>query len=537
MSYSQSWLDSPSAIRMVLVIAKVFDVLANQEIDLYLSNSGYTTTDGVTFNPVLVRDISLTEEFRAEDSISMSWGDLEVTNKNGQFDTYLNSSKYVWANRSIKIYYGDPGWTYSLSQIDSTFLKIFDGVIADCDSRNISSFNIKLRDKLERLNSPISEAVLGEYGTWPGSQTNKEQIKPIIFGEVFNVTPVLIDPSQLEYMFSCSNPAKLGPLELNNVSGNGAAELVIEIRDNGAPIYVYSDTVNYGGATINLTNSTFKLSSPAAGDITLSAQGVKKSVNLTTGSTVTPNTYSNTVANIIATIVTNFGKPTTRFTASDLDLANLQAFDAANQIPVGVFLDSVTNVLEVCQSLAKSVSANIIMSRVGKLQLLKFGEPYGTSTTITPEDMLFDTFQISNRLVPDTVKTVKWGKNWTVQSNLTTAILTEHKESFSKEWLEATQKDDTLSDLYKSETQVNGKETLLITSASAQAEALRLLNYYKVQRTVYSFTGRSRLLSLKLGQPVSLNHSRFGLQSGVTGQVVSLVPNWTTGYIEVEVIV
>jgi hypothetical protein len=536
MSYSQSWLQDPSAIRMLLVVAKVFNVLTNQEESIYLSTTGYTTSDGVAFYPVIVGNIQLTESFGAEDSVSMTWGDVEITNKNGEYDKYLDSSKYVWSNRELIMYYGDPGWTSTLSNIPTIFLKIFDGVIEDCDSRNIQSFNLKLRDKLERLNGPLSEAVVGTYGVWPSGQQNKDQLKPVIFGEVFNTTPVLIDPAQLEYLYSCSNPNKLSAGQTNAISTNGASELLIEVRDNGAPIYIYSDTVNYGGAVANNSNSTFKLTSPPSGEITVSVQGVKISVDLDNG-TVLNGTYTNTIANLIATIVMSFGKASTRFTAADVDWVNFKQFDTQNPVPAGVLIEGNTNVLEACQSLALSIGANICMSREGKLRILKFGEPYGTSVTVTPDDMVFDTLEISNRLVPSSAKAINWGKNWTVQTNLTTAIPADHKQSFAREWLTVTAKDETVAQRYKSEVETIPKNTLLINEANASQEATRLLNYYKVQKTFYRFRGTPRLLSLSLGQPVLLKHHRFGLDNGVSGQVVSLSPDWLSGYIDVEVLV
>lgn len=530
MSYTQAWLESPSAIRVILVVAKVYNVITSQEEDICLSNSGYTTVDGVTFYPVLVGGLSLSEKIGYDNSISMTWGDLEVTNKNGAYDKYLDSAKYIWKNRTIKIYWGDPGWTYTFTQIDANFLKIFDGIIADCDSRNIRSFNIKLRDKLESLNAPISEAVIGTYGTWESGQQNKEQLKPIVFGEVFNCPAVLIDPASLEYMFSCSNPEGS-----STVATNGQSELLIEIRDNGAPIYISTDITNYGGATVNLANSTFTLKSPPAGDITVSVQGVKKSVNLATGAAL--DTYNNTIANIIATIVTQFGKSSTRLSASSIDLANFQTFNTNNPVPVGVYVNGFANVLEVCQKIAGSVGASIFVSREGKLQLIKYGEPYGSSITITPDDMIFDSFQISQRIAPKATQTLNWAKNWNVQSNITTAIPAQHKKDFAKEWLEATATDNIIANLYKSETQGASKDTFLIDYTSAYQEAERLLDYFKVPRTIYSFKARPRLLSLTLGQPVILKHPRFGLENGLSGQVVGLTPDWSKGYVDVEVIV
>ena len=97
--------------------------------------------------------------------------------------------------------------------------------------------------------------------------------------------------------------------------------------------------------------------------------------------------------------------------------------------------------------------------------------------------------------------------------------------------------DSTVQTNYKLEADPEQKDTLLIVGSEAQTEATRLNNYYKVPRTVYRFVGTSKLLSLQLGQPINLIYPRFGLDAGISGQVISLSPSWGTSTIEVEVIV
>lgn len=531
MSYSQAWLEDPSAIRMILVVAKYLDIEDNNtEKEFLISTTGYTTTDGKVFDPVIQGEITVSESFGSESSISMSWGDIEIGNRNGEFDHLLNSTKYIWSNRSIKIYYGDPGWSSTFNNLSTTFLKAFDGVIYDVDTRSRQSFNIKIRDKLERLNARLTEATVGTYGTWASGQQNQGEIKPVTLGEVFNIKPILINPSQLEYLYNCSNPESG-----STISQSGESELLIEVRDNGAPIYVYNDPTNYGGIEHSPNQSTFKLTSPPAGELTVSVQGAKASVDFVNGTLL--NSYSNTIANLIAVTVMKFGKSNTRFLPEDIDWVNFKNFNDLNPIPAGVTITDATNVLEICQALALSIGANVFVSREGKLQLIRFGTPYGTSVTITESDMYYDSFEISNRLVPQAAQNIAWGKNWSVQQNLTTAIPADHKQDFGVEWRYVKVKDQTVASTYKLETEVVPKETLLISTTNAQDEANRLLNYYKVPRTTYRFLGTAKLFSLKIGQPVIISHHRFGLSNGVSGQVVTLNPNWTKGEIEVEVIV
>ena len=515
--YSQAWLEDPTSIFGILVEVTVYDVVAAAEKTLYLSNIGFITTDAsVSYSPIIAGGINFTETLPVDGAPTMSFGDIELDNLNGELDSWLDSTQYIWVNRYIQAYIGDPFWQCAnLSDVHSKFQKIFDGVIADIDSKARDKLNIKVRDKLNRLNVPITSNKIGTYGTWSAGQTNQDTIKPLIFGEVFNITPLLVDPSTLEFMLN-----------------DGNTESLIELRDNGAPIY--NSTIT-SGATTDLTNGKVKLTKALAGTLTASVQGVKNSINLTTGALVS-GTYNNNIANLVALIVTQYG--TDKLTASELDLTNLSNFASANTQPVGTLVTDTSTVISVCQELANSIGAQLFMTRTGKLQILRIGSPTSDSTvTIADTDILFQSLNINTRteVVPTTK--IAYCKNWTTQSNLLTAIFPEHKEYFAADFITKSALDSAIKTTYKLSADAVQKDTLLLTAATANAEATRLNNYYKVPRTIYSFVGTAKLLSLKLGQQVTLVNSRFGLTSGVTGQVVSLSPNWLEATINVEVIV
>lgn len=532
MSYSQAWLEDPRSIRSIFVIVSRYNVSTTSEETLYLSTTGYVTTNAdVSFDPILTGGVSLNESLSVDGGLSFSFGDIEISNPNGDLDTWVSDSSYVWVNRPIKIYYGDPQWnTTNITSFETDFLKIFDGLVANIDSRNRTTLNIKVRDKMERLNAPLTENKLGTYGTWgAGTQPNKDTIRPLVFGEVFNIEPLLVDPSLLKYMFNDGTTA--------------ASELVIEIRDNGVPIYT-APGITAGlttGATIDLTNGTFVLAHPLAGGITASIQGVKNSINLSTGALVT-GTYDNNIANLIALITTQYGKSYTKLTASDLDLTNLSTFAAANTQAVGISISGGENVLTVCQQLADSIGAQLYFNRVGKLQLLRLGAGFtGSSvTTITDSDILLNSLSISSKLNVVAASKIGYVKAWVVQEGLVTGIPDEHKLMFATEWYTRTATNSTAQSLYKLHVDPQQKDTMLLVGADADSEASRLKNYYSSPKTIYKMTCTSNMLGLELGQNITLIHNRFGLYnggSGRAGQIYSLSPNWLAGTVEVEVII
>ena len=375
-----------------------------------------------------------------------------------------------------------------------------------------------------------------DSGNWVNSVQNADTIKPLVFGEVFNMSPLLIDPNNQggQYMVN-----------------DGAVNQVIEIRDNGIPIYQDGSTV-YTGATIDAANGKFVLTYPPAGTITASIKGVNNSIDLSTGNLVT-GTYSNTIAKLIALIVTQYGKSNFRLSAADLDLTNLSAFNAANTQPVGVVVTDRTNVLNICEALASSIGAQLIFTREGRLQLLRYGigitaaqDPLITigntsAAPITTNDIIFDSINISEKVPFGGAIKLGYCKNWTVQDSLLTSLPADHKDLYATEWLTTTSTaSPTLISNYKLDIDPVQQDTMLLVTTDAVTEASRQVSYYTVQRYVYRFTGVPKLLALRLGQQVYLCHNRFNLYNsglGKLGQVVSLSPNWTTAYIDIEVII
>lgn len=543
--YSQAWLEDNSSIRTLFVVATVlYDASGTgssySTVTRYFSTDGCVTSDGlISFEPIISGDISLSEAISIDGSVSMSFGDISLNNLNGELDVHLVNNSYIWSNAAIQIYLGDPSWSIASTDFalnTTKFRLVFNGVCEDIDSKSRTVLSIKLRDKMERLNSPVTEAKLGNYGTWANSAQNADTIKPLIFGEVFNMTPLLMDPNNQggQYMVS-----------------NGPVNQIIEIRDNGIPIYQNGSTA-YTGATVDTSTGTFVLQYPPSGAITASVKGVNNSINLTTGALVA-GTYVNNIANLIALIVTQYGKANSRLAAADLDLVNLAASATVCPQPVGAVITDTTNVLTLCQSLAASVGGQMIFTREGLLQLQRFGvgatpgqDPLitvgaTTSAPVSTNDMVFDSFSISSKYPFSGAFKLGYCRNWTPQPGLLTSIPADHKDLYANEWLTVTATAaGSLISNYKLDTDPPQIDTALLTTSDATTEAQRRVTYNNAQRFVYKFTGIPKLLALRLGQLVYLCHDRFNLYNsglGRPGQVISLSPNWTSTLVDVEVII
>lgn len=478
-----AWLTDPTAIRCVLVeaVASVSGV----ETTRYLSTKNYTdeTAARIYDSVVNASSVQLVERMSLDGSPSMSFGDIEIYNVDGAFDSWLTD---IWANRAIKVLVGDVRW------LRADFVTIFNGAIDDIDSKSAQTLNIKVRDKLQWLNTPMTEAKLG------GTTTNKNELIPLCFGECFNVTPLLANPATLEYQVH-----------------NGAIERIIEVRDNGVPV----------SSTNTLSTGKFTLTTQSFGRVTASVQGDK------------PAAWNTTVANIINRIVTAFGGAS-KFTGGDIDSTQFTAFNTANPQPVGIYLADRNNTLAVCNRIAASVGAQLVMSRLGLLQLLKVDLPApGTPFAIDSDDIIQNTFSIAQKLPVRAAYKVNYDHDWTVQEGLKTEIPSEHKVMYEQEWLDVTAQDVTVKTNYKLDADPIAVDTMLLTESDATTEATRLLNLYKTPRFVVTFTGTARLVQLTLGSAVTITYPRFGFDAGKSGQVIGLSIDWSNLSVKVEVLV
>lgn len=152
----KDWLRSDKAVRVVLVEVGVN--VNGVETTRYLSsrhfNTGASDTPSNTaYLGVINGGVSLTEQMSLDGSASLTYGDIEISNASGEFDSWLDD---IWGHRDVRVYLGDINWSRGDFQL------VFDGIVADIDSRSADTLNIKLRDKLERLNTPVTELKIGD---------------------------------------------------------------------------------------------------------------------------------------------------------------------------------------------------------------------------------------------------------------------------------------------------------------------------------------------------------------------------------------
>lgn len=490
------WLLSDSAVPVTLV--EVVVDIDGVDTTLYLSSAPYVTgpaeaPPNLAYLDVLGGGLPITEQVSMVGEAGLVFGDQELSNHDGQLDHWLD---YVWRNKRNRQWIGDARWPRS------QFRPVFDGVTDDIDpTKAVGLLNIKLRDKMQRLNSAVTEQKLG------GTGTNADSVIPVPFGEVHNQSPMLENSATLTY--------RIAP---------GAVMAVDEVRDVGKNLVVLAD---------NTTGRFSLLSGLAPQSLTASIAGMKS----------TAGVYSNRIAPLVRLIATEYGGAEQRFTAADLDDANLVAFDAAHPQIAGLLVTGNMTCASAITQLAASVGAQPVMSASGQLRLVQIALPAaGPVTEITTDNILCDegggsTMRPVERLEVMGAVTVGYCRNYTVQTNMTTSLSAEHKDLYGREWLQKTASNPAVLARYQRDANPPQRDTCLMIGVEAQNEAQRELNLRQVPRTVYQFEGTPDMLMLELGAAGRITYPRYGLDAGRDCVVVMLAKNWQRRTVTVGVMV
>lgn len=492
------WLVTSTTRRVVLVeIEGVLDSTGTQVGTQYFSNKPFGTTSTDTpantlYEACINGGVTFTESLDLDGKAALGFGDIQLDNTEGVRDYLLT---WIWANKSVKVYIGDASWTRN------DFYQIFSGYVADIDSKNRNTVNLILVDRLQQLNVAVSEVLMG------GTGTTKDQLKPLCFGECFNVTPIVVNSSTLTYQVH-----------------NGPIDEIIEVRDNGAVVQFQTTVV--GGVSLG----TFQLLATPFGTVTASVRGAK------------PNgtTYNSKIGAIISDLLQNYGKTVN---ASDINTTSFSDFDSntSSQADVGLYLQNRENILDVCQQLASSVGGYLTTGIDGKFKLvqLKTDMADGTQTySATYQDMEERSLSISQKIPVQGAIKLGYSKNWTVQtSGLASGLLPNVTSIFSKDFNIVYSKNTTVLTRYAQSAEPVLKETLLLTTSKAEYEANRLLNIYSTPRFIYTANYYPHMLLCELGDTMKLTHNRFGLANGKIGTIVQINRDWLKGRVNIGVFI
>jgi hypothetical protein len=485
----------------------------------YSTGTGYVdTVNGTYYEPRIEQPCLMRRDIFNSGKIggttTSSYGELTLKNIDGGLDIF---SGYAFDGRTVTLKVGEPNAAYS------TFTTVLIAGVAQA-AFEWQRISIRLRDRITDLQKKKVQPLL-----FAGANDNisifneggtdlKDAQKPMIFGRVTNLTPVLINSFYLLYQIS-----------------TGVLVEIVNVFDKG--VYLARGS-NYA------TSALLRASSPALGAFnTCLAEGMIKLGSTPTGTLTAVaweyNTIEdNTVAQIVKRIVTSSGGLTT----SDLVLADYATLDSQIAANVGLVVSGDMMVSDALDKLCESIGAWWGFDSLNKFRILRLDAPSSTSVADFDESsiMSIERESVSVNSSTDAVYkiTLEHDKNWTVQTgdSLGSSVAADHKSYLEKEVRKSVKKDDSIKTAHPNAQEVT-ISTLLCGLKYAEPEAQRLLSIYDPSRIILTVSVKvdaSILSVVDLGSVVKITSSRYGLSSGKYLRVIGIQTDFENNKLDLK---
>lgn len=475
-------------------------------VTLNYSSGKTTTVGGIVYTAKISQPAFLGQSITIDSSIggaiSSSIGELILTNAKRDLD-YLKT--YIFEGKTLIV--------YSYDTVSLVKTKILTQVIEQA-TFEWTQVSIRIENKSASLDVPLqTKKYLGNNVLPNGTEgviDLKDKLKPIIFGRVNNMTPILVNTSKLIYQIS-SEPV----------------EQIVSVMTRGAYVSLADAVITSFADFINETNSALY---PPAGYYTFYSGAEGSFFRLGMASEVVTCTVwekisaiSNSPAQVIKRILAYAG--ITSYLTTDITYIDGKVADN-----IGLFVDGTETVASLLTDICSSIGAWWGFDQNNNFRLYYFGDvsasTLATIHTKTDVDKYgITSFELTNATIngkSDPVKevTLEYAKNYTVEdkgsiAGIITTTDIERATWLSEEFRKAKAVKD-LTTIYP-KSQILTYPTLFNSEYSAISEAQRVLALTSVKRNVISITARlplSELIALYPCGIVNIVMPRYGFDSG-----------------------
>jgi hypothetical protein len=446
----------------------------------------------------------------------IGYGEVVLANTDGGLDNLVTD--YSLGKRHLRVRIGEQGAALS------SFTYLFFGVAQSVEVTT-STVTIRVSDNLVDLDKPLQQNLyLGNNSPPNGAEGTefdlKSQRKPLIYGMVQNIHPVLVNTSKLTFQVH-----------------DGAVTLIQDVRDMGVSLTSATpDAANLAALEAATVPSGQYLRCPSLGLFRLGSNHVGEVTcdviveDINDPDTLRPPYLMEQVAQRMGLA---------------FDTTDLAAMQAVTQSLAGVYVqdstkigvgteNSGTTALQVMDQLAQAAGLWYGFDQAGTLRMGRLEAPSGTPVAELTVSNIINLEKVNGTDelggVPVYQVATKYKKYYTVQndSDLAGSVSMFWRSQYAMEHRTATVTDTAVQTLYRDSKELQ-RELAVYEQSVAITEATRLLNLLKVPRQTFTVTVRltdTDLLYLDLGKIVNLNFPRFGLTGGklmvVTGLTVNL---------------
>lgn len=482
------WLRADNKQRCVLIEAQAYS--GGATVTRYMSNMGFVSAPTDSPANTAYDDIvlglpgitsAMSEVFRGRSTVG--FGDIEIDNSGGARDAWALDA---WDGRPVSIFLGDPSWP------KADFRLSFSGTLQDIFARGGARLVLRLRDRQQLLDVPVQTS---RFASGP----NANAVKPICYGEVFNITPVLEDAATRLYRVH-----------------DGAIDAVPAVYVAGVPLTLGSQY------TVSVAAGTISLLIAVTGQLTADVRGSK-----------TGGTYVNKTADIVSRIA----QERAGLSTGDIDAAAITAMNTDAPGAVGLYVsgDGVT-VRAALDTLITGAAGFYTIDRDGKLTLGLFKAPAGTpELTLVDDDIAQGGIEPITRIVPTKSVQVGYARNWTVMSSGLGASVSEARQAYLAAEFASVERATSTPTGFLLATDGAVEPSCFVAQATAASEATRRATLWGSLRRIFRLRCFLAPGRVRIGSVLALELGRFGLAGPALANVVGIRESLTGGWTELEV--
>lgn len=475
------------------------------ESPVYLSDVGFVTKPddelpNIYFKALVDNPLQVEASVLSGDSFgnqAPSFGSIMIKNGDGELD---DLERQFWPGRRIVVKTGSKEFAYS------NFATVFSGVVNTIEATE-GDLILSIMDNSLRTEQLIEVGIFAGTGGLEGGDDLANKPKPLCFGKVFNIEPILVDAANLIYQIN-----------------DGAMDAVIRVLDSGVELTAAGDvaditatSVSAGQYKTQLSGGYIKLGSTPSGRITADARGD------------TENGYKDTVSEIAQEVLTNrLGLRS--FSSGEIDGASLVRLGNELTGTVGIYITERVTAKTVLDELIIPCGAYWTFTRQGSFYAGYIDEPGLESFSIDQQTVDDDGIVTSAVLTPAWRISVGYAPVGILQKEDELAgATTDADRAFLGEqfrYVVAENRSVRTQNAHSKELQFL---TRLTEKADAEALLDRLQRIYQEPRKIYRVDVIKALFRVYIGDTIKLTYPRFNLNSGKNFLVAGVAEDAETG--------
>lgn len=509
-----------------------YDPVAQQEVVFYYSTHNsqfrnFLTVDvggtniptNVYYNPRIVEpgnyQITLFDSPFDGGIGSSGAGTFVITNADGLLDQFAD---YGYDGRLLEVWRGVHYRSDNSITISDWFQGTIETLEVSFSKTSPSRFSFTIRNNLIYLDKDIQTTLYAGNNSLPnGIEGTADDIKgnpkPLCYGQVFNISPVLVNTSRMIFQIHAGSILAVDVVYDRGVSL--ARDTAIgNTGDFATSAALMSASVGASKYATCLAEGLIKLGTIPAGEITVDCRGDS------TGG------YIDNVGEIVQRIIL-------RHTSITVGLLKISSFTALTSLvgyAVGIFIRETIAVRDVLFELLSSIGGFGYFDRSNLFTVGRFELPSGAASQSIANLIELDKniASFEDTTIPTYQVHLSYQKNYTPQNSQSLAGASQSRIAFTNlEYRKAIATDALVSIKHLLSKPVY-KDTLILSESNAIIEANRLLTLFKTLRNRYSVKIKSYNTTIQLNDIVLLQVNRFGLNLGKKFRVIGITEEAST---------